>query len=67
MSLRGFHIVFLSVVTLFFALVAGWGFTGGSSQDASFWNNVAWVCAVTAVVTPVYGAYFINKAKKLYN
>jgi hypothetical protein len=67
MSLRGFHIFFLSVVTFFFAIVAGWAFTGGMNQDASFWKNVGWVCVVTAVVTPVYGVYFINKAKKLYN
>lgn len=67
MSLRGFHILFLTVVTLFFASVAGWGFTAGLSQDASFWKNVAWICAVTAVVTPVYGVYFISKAKKLYS
>lgn len=67
MSLRGFHIVFITVVTLFFAGVAGWGFTGGIQQDATFWNPVAWVCAVTAVIAPTYGVYFISKAKKLYS
>ncbi|MFC5051234.1 hypothetical protein ACFPK9_11515 [Rubritalea spongiae] len=67
MSLKGFHIVFITVVTLFFALVAGWAFTGGVSQDASFWKNVGWVCAVVALITPVYGVYFIKKAKKLYS
>lgn len=67
MSLRGFHILFLTVITLFFGGVAGWGFTAGLSQDASFWKTVAWVSVVTAVVTPIYGVYFINKAKKLYS
>ncbi len=66
MSLRGFHIFFISVITLFFALVATWGFTFGSSQDASFWKTVAWVATATAIITPAYGVYFINKAKKLF-
>ena len=67
MSLRGFHIFFLTVVTLFFAVVAAWGWNAGSSQDASFWKNVAIVCTVTAVITPAYGVYFIKKAKQLYS
>ncbi|MGJ8671339.1 hypothetical protein [Rubritalea sp.] len=66
MSLKGFHIVFITVVTLFFAFFAGWAFTGGVSQDASFWMNVGWVCLVVSLITPVYGVFFIKKAKKLY-
>lgn len=67
MSLKGFHIVFITVVTLFFALVALWSFTGGAMQDESFWKTVGWVCVVVSIVTPVYGAYFVKKAKKLYS
>ena len=67
MSLRGFHIFFVTVVTLFFAGVAVWGWTVGPSQDASFWNIVAIVSTITAVITPIYGVYFIKKAKQLYS
>ncbi|MFC4993004.1 hypothetical protein [Rubritalea tangerina] len=67
MSLRGFHIFFISFVTFFFAVVAAYGFTLGASQDADFWQAVAWVASITAVIVPIYGVYFINKAKKLYS
>ena len=67
MSLRGFHIVFISLVTLFFAGFAAYGFIWGVYQDAQFWNLVSWVSVVTAIVVPIYGAYFISKAKSLYS
>ncbi|WP_018969798.1 hypothetical protein [Rubritalea marina] len=67
MSLRGFHIVFISLVTLFFAAFAAWGFFFGMQQDAKFWQPVAWICVATAILAPIYGAYFISKAKSLYS
>lgn len=67
MSLRSFHIVFISLVTLFFAAFAAWGFLIGLQQDAKFWQPVSWICVATAIVVPTYGVYFISKAKLLYS
>ncbi len=59
MSLRGFHIFFISLVTLFCfgtaALVLGLGF------DPRF----GWAFAVAGVVIAVYGAWFLRKSRKL--
>ncbi len=67
MSLRSFHIVFITLVTLFFAAFAAWGFLVGLQQDAKFWNPVSWISVVTSLAVLAYGLYFISKAKKLYS
>lgn len=66
MSLRGFHIFFISFVTLFFAGVTTWAFLFGLQSNVEFWTPVAWVSLVTTIITPVYGVYFIRKSKHLY-
>ena len=59
MSLRGFHIFFISLVTLFSfgiaAAVYGLGF------DARFGEAVA----AFGVLVAVYGVWFIRKSRKL--
>lgn len=59
MSLRGFHIFFISLVTLFSFLIAAALFGLGYSA----WFGT--FCAVFGVVVAVYGAWFIRKSRKL--
>ena len=59
MSLRGFHIFFISLVTLFSFGIAAALFALGF--DPRFGAS----CAVFGVVTAVYGVWFIRKSRKL--
>lgn len=64
MSLRGFHIVFISLVTLFCAFVAVWAFTMSTERSDATVRVIGWICSVAAVATPIYGVYFLKKAKQ---
>lgn len=59
MSLRGFHIFFISMVTLFAFLIAALLF--GLGFDARFGT----MSAIFGVVTAVYGLWFVRKSRKL--
>jgi len=64
MSLRAFHIVFITVITLFCSAVALWFLVIKASASSAM--NVAGICcAVVAVLAPLYGAYFYKKIKTL--
>lgn len=59
MSLRGFHIFFISLVTLFSFLISAAVFAlGFDPRFGSF-------CAVFGVVIACYGVWFIRKSRKL--
>lgn len=64
MSLRGFHIVFVTVSTLLFAFLALWAFVLAPERSA-----VASFLGVIGVLgglgMPVYGVCFYRKARKL--
>lgn len=63
MSLRGFHIFFITFVTLLFAGTAYWSFMMTTEQSISV--KVLGILSVVAVIAfPVYGVYFLKKAKK---
>jgi uncharacterized membrane protein YqjE len=59
MSLRGFHIFFISFVTLASFVIAAvvWGL--------GFNPMVGTTCALFGVVAAVYGLWFIRKSRKL--
>ena len=59
MSLRGFHIFFISLVTLLSFAIAVTLFQLGF--DARFGG----MCAIFGVVIAVYGVWFIRKSRKL--
>ena len=65
MSLRGFHIVFVTVCTLLFAFLAAWAFLFAPESSA-----IATALGITGIVglflVPVYGVYFLRKASKLH-
>ena len=65
MNLKGFHIVFVSVSMLLFAFLAVWGFLLAPEK-----TTLATAMGVTGIVgvllMPVYGVYFLRKAKRLH-
>jgi uncharacterized RDD family membrane protein YckC len=62
MSLKGFHIVFVSISLLLFAFLILWGFVLTPEK-----TRLATVMGVTGIIgtllMPVYGAYFLRKAR----
>jgi hypothetical protein len=65
MSLRGFHIVFVTLSTVLCLFLAVWGF-GFAPDDARSLGRTMGVIGVAGLlVMPVYGVYFYRKAKKL--
>ncbi len=58
MSLKGFHLVFVTLLTALAFLCATWAFTAG---HAIF--GVAGVASGVLVI--VYGVYFLNKLKNV--
>lgn len=65
MSLRGFHLVFISFATLLCLSLAVWCF--GFAPDESGWAVKAMgaFSAILAVGLPYYGVRFYRKAKNL--
>lgn len=63
MSLRGFHIVFVTICTLLFGFFAAWGFL--ISKGAPLAQTMGIVGVAGLLAMPFYGVYFYRKAKKL--
>ncbi len=64
MSLRGFHIVFVTVSTLLCLFIALWAFA--LAPEPSTVATVVGVIGILGVLgIPVYGVYFYKKAAKL--
>ena len=65
MSLKGFHIVFVSVSMLLFVFLILWGFVLSPEK-----TNLATAMGITGIVgtllMPVYGVYFIRKARRIH-
>jgi hypothetical protein len=65
MSLKGFHIVFVTVTTLFCIFLGVWSFV--LSPDSDTLNSVLGVIgAVGTVLMPVYGVYFYRKISRIH-
>lgn len=65
MSLRGFHIVFITVTTLLSVFMVLWGFWFAPSEAAGTARVVGVIGVIGLFGLPVYGVYFYRKAKKL--
>ena len=64
MSLRAFHIVFVTVCTLLFAFLSVWVF--GFAEDRTGMITALGVISVIGTLgMPVYGVYFYRKARKI--
>lgn len=63
MSLRGFHIVFVTLCTLLFGFFAAWGFL--IAKGAPLASALGTVGLIGLLAMPFYGIYFYRKAKRL--
>ena len=64
MSLKAFHIIFVTIITLCCIAGAVWAFmTDAKSADIQF-RTMGYMLAVLSVVAPVYGVYFYKKSIK---
>jgi hypothetical protein len=64
MSLKGFHIVFVTVSTLLFVFLALWAFW--YVEETSMGTKaVGAIGVVFATVMPIYGVCFYKKASKI--
>ena len=65
MSLKGFHIVFVSVSMLLFAFLILWGFVLAPEK-----TTLSTAMGITGIVgtllMPVYGVYFLRKARSIH-
>ena len=64
MSLRAFHIVFVTVSTLLFVFLAVWAFAFASDRTGTI-TALGAVSALCALVMPVYGVCFYKKVRKI--
>ena len=65
MSLRAFHIVFVTVCTLLCAFLVAWAYwLAPEASGLSTGTGVAGI--VGLLLMPVYGIYFLRKAAKLH-
>lgn len=63
MSLRGFHIVFITVASLLFAFLVLWGFV--FAEDGDSWASAMAISGIAGLlVMPLYGCYFLRKAQR---
>ncbi len=64
MSLRSFHIVFVTVCTLFSAFLVLWAFV--LAPEPSVMASAFGIVGILGLLlTPVYGVYFLRKSSKL--
>jgi hypothetical protein len=64
MSLKGFHIVFVSVCLALFAFMTFWGFVLAPTPSA-FVTAVKISGIAGFLMTPVYGVYFLRKTRRI--
>lgn len=65
MSLKGFHIVFVSVSTLLCVFMALWSFLlAGESNSLTIAIGVTGILGALAL--PVYGVYFYRKLTRIH-
>jgi hypothetical protein len=64
MSLRGFHIVFITICTLLCAFLILWAFVL-APEPSAFSTGLGVTGIVGILLMPLYGFYFYRKAVKL--
>lgn len=65
MSLKGFHIVFVSVSLMLFAFLILWGFVL-APQNTTLATAMGVIGIAGVLLMPVYGVYFLRKAHRLH-
>ncbi len=65
MSLRSFHIVFVSICALLSVFLIVWGIYLAPDLSSTSIITIA-VGVIGLLLTPIYGVYFLRKAAKLH-
>lgn len=65
MSLKGFHIVFVTVTTLFCVFLGLWSFVFSPDND-TLKTVLGIIGAAGSVLMPVYGVYFYRKISRIH-
>ncbi len=65
MSLKGFHLVFVTVSTLLCAFLALWSFVL-APENSGIVTALGIVGVVGALLMPVYGVYFYRKITRIH-
>jgi hypothetical protein len=65
MSLKAFHVVFVTASVLLMLVLAGWCFGNYRADGAS--SQLVWTgaCLAATIVLLVYGRYFLRKFKDI--
>ena len=61
MSLKSFHVIFITIATLFCIAVAVWALYFNVNSTDSVIKIIGWICATAAVILPIYGTVFYRK------
>lgn len=64
MSLRAFHIVFVTLATLMFAFLAVWALVLADDRSGTV-TTLGVVGVAGTIGMPVYGVYFYRKARNI--
>jgi len=65
MSLKGFHIVFVSVSLMLFAFLILWGFLL-APEKSTLATAMGVIGIIGVLLMPVYGVYFLRKARQIH-
>jgi len=65
MSLKTFHLVFVTVTTLLFVFLAAWAFAISPEASAAI-TAFGIIGAAGALLMPVYGVLFYRKAVRIH-
>lgn len=65
MSLKSFHLVFVTVCSLLFAFLTLWSFVI-SSETSSMTTVMGYVGVIGIILTAFYGVYFQRKARAIH-
>ncbi len=65
MSLKGFHLVFITICTLLCVFLIVWAFGFNSEPKSGLSMSLGITGIVGLLLMPVYGIYFFKKASKL--
>lgn len=63
MSLKAFHVVFVSLALLLAAFVGWWAVGRWHAGDGGGWLAMAAGCVLAMVALAVYGVWFLKKTK----
>lgn len=64
MSLKSFHVVFVTVCTLLFAFLTVWSFVVSPEQSGVV-RGMGYVGIAGAAMMLAYGVYFLRKTRKI--